>query len=185
MLPAPPIAVGLVSNFLSVVSLPSGPLCSLHCYSFSVSREECLRIVLLYSEGAQSNLIVKPRLLASVCLAAVLKGGQVTWAWRRLLPSVTCCPCFLGSEGRLCNSQRYFPWFWGGLSVLVQGTPRELRASVSQYLEDCWMVFQVVKNNKGQSPSSKLLEDRKARDGPRAPELLCLRQEFPFGWNLG
>lgn len=73
----------------------------------------------------------------------------------------------------------------GRLSVLVQGTPRELRASGSQYLEDCWMAFQVVKNNKGQSLSAKLLEDRKARDGPRAPEFPCLRQEFPFGWNLG
>lgn len=77
----PPLAVGLVSDFLSVVSFPSGaPFAVYTAYGFTVSREERWRVVLLYSEEAQSSLIVKPLLLARVCLAAVLKGGQVAWA---------------------------------------------------------------------------------------------------------
>lgn len=43
------------------------------------------------------------------------------------------------------------------------------------------MAFRVVKNSKGQGLSVKLLEDRKARDGSRAPEFPCLRQEFSLG----
>lgn len=79
-----------MSDFLSVVSFPSDPPFAVYtAYGFTVSREECWRVVLFYSEGAKSSLIVKPLLLAEVCLAAVLKGGQVAWARGRLLPTVT------------------------------------------------------------------------------------------------
>lgn len=67
-----PLAVGLVSSFLSVVSFPSGSLFAVYtAYSFTVSKEECWRVVLFYSEGAQSSLIGKPLLLARACLAVV------------------------------------------------------------------------------------------------------------------
>lgn len=51
----------------------------------------------------------------------------------------------LGLGATLCISSRTTP-------------PRELRASGSQYLEDCWMVFQEVKNSKGQALSVQLLK---------------------------